>query len=230
MRALRHGYTNRTVGDGAVVEKTYDGPDAAARLRCERALLPRLRGRVPVPPLLRADDHTLTLGFAPGVPGQELLDAGHAEEVLRSCGEVLRRVHATPADVLEAEADHAGGGAGRTDHVLVHGDFGPHNALFDPSSFQVTAVVDWEFAHLGDPVEDLAWCEWIIRMHHPEHVDALGDFYDAYGGTAPTWSTRRAAMLAKCAWYREFCQRWDPSGPGVRQWEERAGITGAWQE
>jgi aminoglycoside phosphotransferase (APT) family kinase protein len=36
-------------------------------------------------------------------------------------------------------------------------------------------VVDWEFAHLGDPVEDLAWCEWIVRMHHPEHVDAPGE-------------------------------------------------------
>jgi hypothetical protein len=32
MRPLKHGYTNRTVGDGAVVEKTYEGPDAELRL------------------------------------------------------------------------------------------------------------------------------------------------------------------------------------------------------
>ncbi|WP_348540842.1 phosphotransferase [Streptomyces sp. NL15-2K] len=111
----------------------------------------------------------------------------------------------------------------------MHGDFGPHNTLFEPRTFQVTAVVDWEFAHLGDPVEDLAWCEWIVRMHHPEHADALGHFFGAYGGTVPTWSARHASMLAKCASYREFCQRWDPSGPGVRQWEERTEITRAWQ-
>jgi hypothetical protein len=41
---LKHGYTNHTVGDGAVVEKTYEGPDAGLRLRREHALLTRLRG------------------------------------------------------------------------------------------------------------------------------------------------------------------------------------------
>ncbi|MEV0641780.1 phosphotransferase [Streptomyces sp. NPDC050619] len=223
MRALKHGYTNHTVGDGATVEKTYDGPDAADRLQREQSLLLRLRGKVPVPPVLRADERTLTLGFAPGVPGQDLIDAGHAEGVLRSCGEVLRRIHALPRDLLDA-------GAQNTDDVLVHGDFGPHNALFDPVTFQVTAVVDWEFAHLGDPVEDLAWCEWIVRTHHPEHADALGRFFGAYGEAAvPPWTIRRAAMLARCASLREFCERRDPTGPGVRQWQERARITAAWQ-
>lgn len=37
-------------------------------------------------------------------------------------------------------------------------DFGPQNVLLDPGTFAVTAVVDWEFAHVGDPVEDLACC------------------------------------------------------------------------
>jgi hypothetical protein len=32
MRPLKHGYTNSTLGDGAVVEKTYEGPDADLRL------------------------------------------------------------------------------------------------------------------------------------------------------------------------------------------------------
>jgi len=39
--------------------------------------------------------------------------------------------------------------------VLVQGDTGPGNFLHD--GHQVTAVLDWELAHLGDPVEDLAW-------------------------------------------------------------------------
>ncbi|MDW6059710.1 phosphotransferase [Streptomyces sp. FXJ1.4098] len=93
MRPLKHGYTNRTLGDGAVVKKTYEGPDAELRLDRERTLLARLRGRPPVPPVHAADAGTLTLGFMTGAPGQELLDAGHAVEVLEACGKLLRRIH-----------------------------------------------------------------------------------------------------------------------------------------
>lgn len=39
--------------------------------------------------------------------------------------------------------------------VLVHGDFKANNLLCDRE--EVTAVIDWEMAHIGDPVEDLAW-------------------------------------------------------------------------
>jgi len=39
--------------------------------------------------------------------------------------------------------------------VLVHGDAGPSNFIFADTC--VTAVIDWEFAHFGDPMEDLAW-------------------------------------------------------------------------
>ena len=39
--------------------------------------------------------------------------------------------------------------------VLVHGDYRTGNYLADESG--VTAILDWEGAHLGDPVEDLGW-------------------------------------------------------------------------
>jgi aminoglycoside phosphotransferase (APT) family kinase protein len=39
--------------------------------------------------------------------------------------------------------------------VLCHGDAGPGNFLFEGE--RVTALLDWEFAHLGDPLDDLAW-------------------------------------------------------------------------
>jgi aminoglycoside phosphotransferase (APT) family kinase protein len=39
--------------------------------------------------------------------------------------------------------------------VLVHGDFKPGNLLLDGD--EVSAVLDWETAHLGDPHEDLGW-------------------------------------------------------------------------
>ena len=39
--------------------------------------------------------------------------------------------------------------------VLVHGDYRTGNYLADKSG--VTAILDWEGAHLGDPAEDLGW-------------------------------------------------------------------------
>lgn len=48
---------------------------------------------------------------------------------------------------------NAPGGAERTS--LCHGDAGPGNFLFEGD--RVTALLDWEFAHLGDPLDDLAW-------------------------------------------------------------------------
>ncbi len=39
--------------------------------------------------------------------------------------------------------------------VLVQGDTGPGNFMFGDG--KVVAIVDWELAHLGDPLEDIAW-------------------------------------------------------------------------
>jgi aminoglycoside phosphotransferase (APT) family kinase protein len=39
---------------------------------------------------------------------------------------------------------------------VVHGDFGPHNCLFAVTG-ELTAVLDWEIATLGDPLADMAY-------------------------------------------------------------------------
>ncbi|MDP9429481.1 MAG: phosphotransferase family protein [Actinomycetota bacterium] len=39
--------------------------------------------------------------------------------------------------------------------VLVHGDYKPGNALLEGED--ISAMLDWELAHLGDPLEDLGW-------------------------------------------------------------------------
>jgi aminoglycoside phosphotransferase (APT) family kinase protein len=49
-------------------------------------------------------------------------------------------------------ADHDPGPAEVT---LVHGDFRHGNLIIGPDG--VRAVLDWELAHLGDPMEDLGW-------------------------------------------------------------------------
>lgn len=64
--------------------------------------------------------------------------------------------------------------------VLVHGDAGPGNFLFDDG--HMTALIDWELAHPGDPMEDIAWFsmrsvmepvpDFIGNVRHYEKVTA----------------------------------------------------------
>ncbi len=55
--------------------------------------------------------------------------------------------------------------------TLVHGDFRIGNLMVGPSG--VTGVLDWELAHLGDPVEDLGWlCVRAWRFGRPDRVAA----------------------------------------------------------
>lgn len=42
-----------------------------------------------------------------------------------------------------------------SDVALVHGDFRIGNVIFGPEG--VRSILDWELAHIGDPVEDLGW-------------------------------------------------------------------------
>jgi hypothetical protein len=47
--------------------------------------------------------------------------------------------------------------------VLVQGDTGPGNFMYDGD--RVTAIVDWELAHIGDPMDDIAWLSWRATQH-----------------------------------------------------------------
>jgi aminoglycoside phosphotransferase (APT) family kinase protein len=40
--------------------------------------------------------------------------------------------------------------------AMVHGDFRAGNFLYDDDG-RIRAILDWEMAHIGDPLEDLAW-------------------------------------------------------------------------
>jgi len=48
---------------------------------------------------------------------------------------------------------------------VVHGDYRTGNFLFD-SGGVIRAVLDWEMAHLGDPLEDLGWAIDPLWSHH----------------------------------------------------------------
>lgn len=65
---------------------------------------------------------------------------------------------------------------------LVHGDAGPGNFLFDHD--RLTALIDWEFAHLGDPLEDIAWFSMRCVMEPvPDYFGAL-EIYERATGQA----------------------------------------------
>lgn len=91
--------------------------------------------------------------------------------------------------------------------VLVHGDFKPGNILIENG--RVTSLLDWELAHLGDPLEDLGWVTQPLRTR--EHLipavwkrDDLVARYEAVTGaavdrTSLTWwiafSTFKTAVM-----------------------------------
>ena len=136
----------------------------------------------------------------------------------RQCGEIIAQIHAAdPSGIPLKSADAAGeleryeavyrqSGAERpilelafqhlkasvprsVPEVMVHGDFRNGNLLIDPDQ-GVTAVLDWELSHMGDPAEDLSWIcvnSWRFgRSDRP--VGGFGEYqhllegYEAAGG------------------------------------------------
>jgi hypothetical protein len=210
-RRLAHGYTNLSwVEDGQVV-KEYDVADGSERLRVEVSALGRVANVVPVPQVVSVDRvrRRVVLTAMSGRHGQELIDEGFASQVLGAAGRTLRELN-------------------RSVPGLVHGDYGPQNLLLEVAVWEVSAVLDWEFAHEGDPIDDLAWAEWIVRMHHPDAVGALFALFVGYG-SRPPWKRRQDAMLVKCAMLGELC-RLRGQTEGAELWDRLQRATRAWTE
>ncbi len=157
--------------DGDAVVKRITRDDAQRRRDLEVAMLTRLAG-----------------------VGRCLEEAVRRYVVfMRGCGEMLRALHAVDtrsfADVLI--------GAGAS---VIHADAGPYNMIVDPQSGELRALIDWELARIGDPIEDLALVEWNMRIWWRSSGDVLRHLYDAYG-SLPEWSRRHAAMIERCRGY-----------------------------
>jgi aminoglycoside phosphotransferase (APT) family kinase protein len=126
------------------------------------------------------------------------------------CGQILRAIHSIPTEEFEllSEADPVEtieamldgtcdprpafeiglrwlrkNRPGRTSRTLVHGDFRNGNLIV--GSEGIRAVLDWELAHIGDPLEDLAWlCLRAWRWGGTGIVGGIGSFdelCDGYG-------------------------------------------------
>ena len=79
--------------------------------------------------------------------------------------------------------------------TLIHGDFRIGNLLVGPEG--LNAVIDWEFAHVGDPHEDLAWpCvrDWRFGNDalHVGGVGELAPYLAAYESTTGRTVDRNA--------------------------------------
>jgi aminoglycoside phosphotransferase (APT) family kinase protein len=191
--------------DGEAVAKRVTRGDARRRRDVEVAMLTRLAGVVPLPRAFASEDPlAVRMEYVPGPLAEEWIAGGYnafgLDELvrrsvvfLRGCGEMLRALHAVDpgsfADVLT--------GAGPS---VIHADPGPYNVIVDPVTGAVRAVIDWELARIGDPIEDLALVEWNMRIWYRSSGDVLRHLYDAYGGL-PKWSRRHAAMIERCRDY-----------------------------
>ncbi len=144
------------------------------------------------------DGKSLLLDFVEGSPGplddpdlarnfMEQVNALHAltppDDLAHDDLEVWTRIyreHCPESDPLielglRQLVEMAPGPPGRA--VLVHGDLGPGNVLHDGA--RVTGLCDWELAHVGDPMEDLAWIT--VRAMLTPFVD-IGTAFGWYDG------------------------------------------------
>ncbi len=114
-------------------------------------------------------DADLSISSA-GVPDGLMAWAGHFRDTgrLASWNEEdyngLERLLAGAEDELAADV-------ARSRRVLVHSDFNPKNILVDPTTAEVTGLVDWEFAHAGSPYADVGNLTRFERQ--PDFVDAV---------------------------------------------------------
>ena len=111
-----------------------------------------------------------------------------------------RRVQIEPHPELDYVLAWLGGTAPQAEAiVLVHGDFKPGNALIEGKT--ITAKLDWETAHLGDPLEDLGWITNPVRKREhqiPGHWERH-QIVEAY-----RQRTGRAVHEADLTWWNVF--------------------------
>jgi len=128
----------------------------------ERAVLgPELMRRLAE--LHAVDWHARGLDFLETpAPGREV-----AARELARWEERIARAALPPAPVLVDALLWLRRHVPQTDEItLVHGDYRLGNFLIERGSGgappRVTGILDWEMVHLGDPLEDFAWCASVL--------------------------------------------------------------------
>lgn len=213
---MDHGYTNETELIDGVVWKRFRGATAEGRAQRESAALRWTTHHLPVPELLAERPAELGLRFVTGRHGQEALDRA-PRSVLRRCGELARRLSSLHPPTSYATARPAPSSFTATSG---HRTSGWTTASGRWWRYSTGSEYIW-----GDPVEDLAWAEWIVRCHHPEAVRHLDALFAGYGA-APPWHERKRAMPTTCREHLDAASKLnDPRVSGI--WRDRLRWTQA---
>ncbi|MFD5214037.1 phosphotransferase family protein [Microbacterium sp. NPDC058345] len=195
-----------------LVEKRMPDPRRHdAEVRALRALA---NSGLPIPQLVADEAGTILMTRLPG----DRLDAGNADEridLLRASAPLMRRLHElTPPSGLPPGPDDAliirryRDSAGPPLPLTVpppqrpsfcHGDWTDGNVL--ATAGVVTGIVDWEAAHVGDPLRELSRAAWGASLKDPRSFDALVDGYGADREAAWAWAPIHAAEL--WLWFAE---------------------------
>ena len=210
---LPYGYTNKTHCEDGVVIKTYMGANARERYATELEIYQLLQGMTFMPDLIKYDETRLNIltKYIKNRHAQDLLDE-NGSDVMCAIGKLLR-------DLQEIQIESIDGTIRRGSEVLVHGDFGPQNVLLARDSFEIVGLVDWEWAHFGDKFEDIAWAEWLIRMHYEAKRPMIDALYDGFR-EMPVWETRHTFMIKKCEAILDFAKR-DRNEQSITMWSKR---------
>jgi aminoglycoside phosphotransferase (APT) family kinase protein len=93
--------------------------------------------------------------------------------------------------------------------VLVQGDTGPGNFMY--AKGRVVAIVDWEMAHLGDPMDDIAWLSLRAVQEPFTHLpDRLAEYESLSGHQVNVDRIRYYRVLAETKLQAMFAVHADP--------------------
>ena len=93
------------------------------------------------------------------------------------------------------------------DRTLVHNDFRNGNLMVDQTG--VSAVLDWEIAHIGDPMRDLGWIctnSWRYGAGPELPVGGFGTYEDLFAGYEAT--SGKTVELARVQYWEVFGSFW----------------------
>ena len=101
--------------------------------------------------------------------------------------------------------------------ALVHGDAGTPNFLYDPDAGTVSGLIDWEWFHLGDPMEDLGNTIVHASFHPSGDWTTLLPAYEEAGGPKVDEAKVRYyvvhLLVRSVIALRAHCAAWDPHVP-----------------
>ena len=160
------------LGGGYIVMERIDGETVPRRILRDEAIAPVLPRVAEQCGEILARIHALPLEEVPGLEQPDVL--AELAAVLRSFEEPSPALELGLRWLEEHRPPPAGDG-------VVHGDFRNGNLIVGPDG--VRAVLDWELAHRGDPMEDLGYlCVRAWRFGADKPAGGFGGYEDLFRG------------------------------------------------